>query len=391
MSPELADLPPPSQGISLRIGAKRFIKNRLMDVRANRFLDGFSPAGRECLISFLIHENYPDGAYLFHEGEQADGLYLVLDGEVQIVKVAGSRERVLGSFHPGDFLGEVAVLDGFGRSTGARAVGEVAIAKVPREPLLRVLATEPVALTLKLFQQVLAHLRKTNELFVQEVLHKEKLSLVGEMANSLMHDLRNPLSGIRLVSELITLRHSDAETIESCERIRLQCDRIAGMAGELLEFSRGESTLHVHATTTTALLRQFEVFNEEYMKRSGIEFTLDAKEAGIEIDSMRMQRLLQNLVANAVEAIGKTPQGRIEVRAGKQDGVFFLSVRDNGPGIPEAVRDRLFEPFVTHGKKHGTGLGMAIAQNIVAAHRGAITFETATGQGTTFLVRIPQK
>ena len=60
------------------------------------------------------------------------------------------------------------------------------------------------------------------------------------------------------------------------------------------------------------------------------------------------------------------------------------------PGIPEAIRDTIFEPFVTHGKKGGTGLGMAIARNVVTAHGGTITFETEAGKGTTFFVKLPQ-
>jgi len=65
-------------------------------------------------------------------------------------------------------------------------------------------------------------------------------------------------------------------------------------------------------------------------------------------------------------------------------------VRDNGPGIPDEIRGRIFDPFVINGKKGGSGLGLAIANNIVTAHRGKITFETQAGQGTEFLIRIPQ-
>jgi signal transduction histidine kinase len=65
-------------------------------------------------------------------------------------------------------------------------------------------------------------------------------------------------------------------------------------------------------------------------------------------------------------------------------------VRDNGGGIPSEIKDRLFEPFVTHGKENGTGLGLAIVRNVVTAHRGAITVETEPGQGTEFIIRLPQ-
>jgi signal transduction histidine kinase len=359
-----------------------------MDVHNNRFLEGFSSKGRESLVSHAIYQTLAPGAYLFRDGDPADGICLVLEGEVEIVKAAGGREQVLGVFKAGDYLGEVAVLDGFGRSTDARAKGEVKTATIPSAPLLEVLETEPVALTLRLFQNVLNHLRKTNERFIQEVVRKEKLSLVGEMASSLMHDLRNPIAGIHLAADLVTMTHDDDETVHCCNNIRLQCDRVVAMAGELLEFSRGETKLDLKPTEPTAFMRQFTSLNEYYLRRTGIKFSFKAEPGAIKIDSMRMMRLLQNLVSNAVDVLRGKPGGHIDIQSGVQDSFFFLSVADNGPGIPEEIRDRIFEPFVTHGKKGGTGLGMAIAQSVVTAHGGTISFETGP-KGTTFHVKLP--
>ena len=361
-----------------------------MDAHANRFLEGFSEAGRDCLVSYMIQQDLEKGTYLFREGDAAYGVCLVLKGQIEIVKAAGTSEKVLGCFEAGDYFGEVAVLDGFGRSTDARARENACIATIPSDILFQVLDGEPVALTIGLFQNVLKNLRRTNDLFVQEVVRKEKLSLVGEMASSLMHDLRNPIAGIHLASDLITMNHTDDETVHCCSNIRLQCDRVVAMAGELLEFSRGESKLDLSQTDTSAFLKQYITLNEEYFRTTGIKFSMEADPAPIEVDSMRLLRLVQNLVSNAVDALGKKPGGHIDVRARVIDSVFYLKVRDNGPGIPDAVKDRIFEPFVTHGKKGGTGLGMAIAQSVVKAHRGIISFVTAKGEGTEFVVKLPQ-
>jgi signal transduction histidine kinase len=232
--------------------------------------------------------------------------------------------------------------------------------------------------------------RTTNDLYVEQVVRKEKLSLIGEMANALMHDLRNPLSGITLASELITMIHTDEETSDCCAKIRLQCDRVTDMAGELLEFSRGETKLHLKRTDTNALIRQFIAYNEDSFNQSGVKVNIENEPAEIEVDSMRLLRVLQNLVSNAVHAVKSRTDGRVDVRAWVRDSILCLSVRDNGSGIPDEIKDRLFEPFVTHGKQGGTGLGLAIVQNVVTAHRGKIAVETETGQGTEFLIRIPQ-
>ncbi len=108
------------------------------------------------------------------------------------------------------------------------------------------------------------------------------------------------------------------------------------------------------------------------------------------VDTVRLQRLLQNLVTNAVEAVTGRPGACIELRAWAEGSDFYLEVYDNGPGIPDAVKARIFEPFFTHGKKGGTGLGMAIVQNVVMAHHGTIALETGPEQGTRFLIKLPQ-
>lgn len=362
-----------------------------MDAQDNRFLEGFSPAGRDCLLQHMIYQTIQSGKYLFREGDPASGVCLVLSGQVEIVKTAGTHEEVMGSFKAGDYLGEVAVLDGHGRSTDARAKdGEAMVATIPSEVLLEALDKEPVALTIGLFQNVLNHLRRTNNLFVKEVVRKEKLSLVGEMASSLMHDLRNPIAGIHLAADLVSMTHTDKETVHCCDNIRLQCDRLVAMATELLEFSRGETRLDRTRTETTTFLRQFASLNEEYFRRTGISFSFQADPAPVDIDSMRMMRLLQNLVSNAVDALSGRPGSRIDISITVKDAVVAMIVKDNGPGIPDVIKDRLFEPFVTHGKKGGTGLGMAIAHSVVTAHGGTITFESGPAIGTTFFVQLPQ-
>jgi signal transduction histidine kinase len=361
-----------------------------MDVRANRFLEAFSPGGRERLVGHLIYQDFKPGDYLFREGDPAQGVALVLEGAVEIVKATGGDEHLLTVVESGDFLGEVAVLDGQGRSTDARARGNLTLAWIPTTDLMEVLISEPATLTLRLFQNVLNLLRKTDDLYVQEVVHKEKLSLIGEMASSLMHDLRTPVQVILSSIEFIRLMHPDTDTVDCCAKMEAQCDRLAAMAGELLEFSRGETKLNLERTDTSTLIRQFVAYNEDTFRPIGVTLVVEDEPAEIEIDSTRMQRVLQNLVSNAMDAMKSRYGGRINVSAWVADSILNLSVRDNGPGIPAEIRNRLFEPFVTHGKKGGTGLGLAIVKNVVKAHRGKITFETQAGQGTEFLIRLPQ-
>jgi signal transduction histidine kinase len=362
-----------------------------MEMPDHHFLQGFTPDARERLLAAMVRRDFVDGEYLFRQGDPADGVYLVLAGEVEIVRTAGAQEKVLDRIESNDYFGEVAVLDGLGRSTAARARGTTSVAKVPGEDLLVVLASGPGSLTLSLLKHVLTHLRKATDMVVSEVVHKEKLSLVGEMASSLMHDLRTPVSSIRLSADLINVAAANGKVPQWCDGIRLQCDRLVGMAAELMEFSKGESRLCLARTTITAFLDQFRNLNEGFLQPAGMDVIFKAEPGEMEIDVMRMQRVLQNLVTNAIEALDGTPKPRLEIRAWVKDAQFHLAVEDNGPGIPEAIQSRIFEPFVTHGKTKGIGLGMAIVRNIVTAHGGNIQFDTTPGRGTTFLVSLPQR
>ncbi|MCE0484567.1 MAG: cyclic nucleotide-binding domain-containing protein [Methylacidiphilales bacterium] len=323
-----------------------------MDAHANKFWEGFSPQGKERLLASMVLEGYPDRAYLFREGDVADGVCMVLHGHVEILIRVGSQEQILGHFDEGEFLGEVAVLDGGKRSTCARAHGPVTVGKIGKELLLEVLLEQPASVTLHLFQLLLSSLRRTNNLFVGEILHKEKLSVVGEMASSLMHDLRNPLTGIRLSADLMSLKDPEnPETARCCDGIRFQCDRVMAMTRDLLRFSKGDSSLHIDRTTTTTFLERFKGLHLDYFKETELAWEITAEPAEIEIDEMRCLRLLQNLVTNAVEALAGNPDGRIKIRGWVEDSMFNLSISDNGPGIPEAIRALVFQPFVTYGKK----------------------------------------
>jgi signal transduction histidine kinase len=364
--------------------------NSIMEANANKFWANFSPEAKSRLQSTVVLESYLDHDYLFHENDPADCVCLVLSGDVEVLRQVGNREHILGHFKEGEFLGEVAALDGGGRSACARAHGPVTVGKVPKELLMEALLQEPASVTLALFQQMLGYLRYTNSLFAGEVLNKEKLAVVGEMASSLMHDLRNPLTGIRLAADLMAMKSpGNAETMHCCEGIRFQCDRIMGMTRDLLHYSKGDTALQPERTTTTAFLERFQTLHEDYLREAGIPCEISSDVADIEIDDLRCLRLLQNLLTNAVEALMGLPGGKLQIRGWVEEGMFNLSVADNGPGIPPSIRDRVFQPFVTSGKKGGIGLGMAIVHNVVNAHHGKVKVETSEA-GTRFLIQMPQ-
>jgi hypothetical protein len=105
-------------------------------------------------------------------------------------------------------------------------------------------------------------------------------------------------------------------------------------------------------------------------------------------DDVKMERAIANLIKNAIEALGNG--GHIAVSSYADDHYAYIRIEDDGPGIPEAIRDKLFESFVTYGKKGGTGLGLAIVKSTVDMHHGKITCQAVSPRGTAFVIALPR-
>ncbi len=364
-----------------------------MDLASHKFFQSFSPEAAAVLQAQTEVIDLPAGSELFQEGDAPDGAYLVLEGQIDLVKKgADGSSRTLASSQAGEYFGEMGVFDGSPRSTGARAAGPVKLAKVASGPLLTTLNEAPGKSAMDFMQTLLGHLRQTNQRYMNDVVKKEKMSLVGEMANTIIHDIRGPFQSIQLASELLLSSHDDEETKDICNMIAAQITRVSVMAEELLEFSRGTPRLTMEVMDMEALFKEFQFLNRDMLKNAKIPVEFSTGSVAIQVDKHKMIRTVQNILNNAVEALKqhRPDTGKVIISAGPVAEHAEIRIIDNGPGIPESIRERLFEPFVTHGKKNGTGLGMAIVQSVVAAHQGNIFFETETGKGTTFVIQLPK-
>jgi two-component system sensor histidine kinase PilS (NtrC family) len=229
-------------------------------------------------------------------------------------------------------------------------------------------------------------------------LRAERLEAVAELSSSLAHEIKNPLASIRSsVEQLGRSKRANPDEKFLTSLVVRESDRLARLLSEFLDFSRVRATecrpldLRVVAAAAIRLVREHPDCPEDAV----IDLTGDP--TPMEGDEDLLHRVVSNLVLNAVQAKGKG--ARVEVRtspaASRQlpggagiENPVSLAVHDNGPGIPETLRARLFEPFVT-GRVGGTGLGLAIVQRAVDAHRGLILVDTSPGQGTTFTVYLP--
>ncbi|MCL1470888.1 ATP-binding protein [Argonema antarcticum] len=361
-----------------------------MDLKEHQFISYFEPEQAAQLCRLAIVENFHAQKIIFEEGEIPDFLYLILAGQVEFRKISPSEKyQTFALAKPNEFFGEFGVLDGQPRSAQAIVCGEATLAKIPRDSLMEILNNTKGRVVLKLLGYIVQQLRATTSQYVNQMIHQEKMALVGEMVNTIIHDFRSPVTGIHLASVMLKEQHPDEETIEWCDIIQAQVKRMLGMAEEALEFANGNALVNKEPVNLTLFVQHFEKLNRLYFKDSKVEFAFKATDVVANVDENKLMRVLQNLVGNAVEAFNGRG-GRIEISAWAKDKWAELTISDNGPGIPEAIREKLFDPFVTYGKRGGTGLGTSIAKSIIEGHGGQISFQSNSDEGTTFYIRLPR-
>lgn len=326
---------------------------------------------------------------VFEEGTIGDAMYIVERGSVAISKrTAQNKDVPLWTVTPGEFFGEMAIVDGGPRSARAICTEPSELRILRAGDLGRLLLLSP-HVSFNLMRRITNHLRETDTRLVAQIVYQEKMAMVGQMAGGIIHDFKSPMSVIRLSAEMIESGRNKDRIPKDCQTIQRCIDRMVGMAEELLDFSRGRINLDRKPTAPDTWLNELRELLQPLLQGKQITLQVESKTTDpLPIDGNRMIRAVYNLSSNAIDAMTDNG-GSLTLRLTRPDTQFLLEVIDTGPGIPEEIRDRLFDAFVTHGKKNGTGLGTAISKKIIEEHGGSIAFTTATGKGTTFQIHLP--
>ena len=225
---------------------------------------------------------------------------------------------------------------------------------------------------------------------LEERLESERLSTIGRMISTIVHDFRNPMTAIRGYAAMIEEVDLGPERRKQCAHLVVEeTDRLNGMIDEILEFTRGgPSRLKRRQVGVEELLAKLQRLIEPDMASRGIRFTSELGYAGtVSVDLDRILRAMLNIASNALDAM--EPGGTFAVRSRGRDGLVEIDLSDTGRGIPAELQPRIYEPFFTHGKPRGIGLGMSITRKIVEEHGGRIRLESELGRGTTFTVCLP--
>jgi signal transduction histidine kinase len=237
------------------------------------------------------------------------------------------------------------------------------------------------------FQTMVESLRASQA----ELLKAERLAVTGKLAASVAHEIRNPLTSLRMTMELLQQRaaHTDAPTQEAYRIVLNEIDRLSLAVEELLTFARPRPPRRVPSDLNKLVTETLHLLERQlaHAKVQAVPELDPGMPPALAFDPHKVRQLLVNLILNAQQAIIR--DGSLSVRtrwdAGSRQAV--LSVEDNGPGLAPEVRAKLFDPFVST-KPDGGGLGLAIAKQVAEEHGGSISCESVPGK-TVFTVVLP--
>lgn len=221
-----------------------------------------------------------------------------------------------------------------------------------------------------------------------ELERRRRLETIGQLLTGVLHDLRGPMTVIAGFSELMATEPSVEARKDMATRILGQLEHLKAMQKETLAFARGERTVLMRKVFLHTFLSDVQQQLAHMLKGTKVELKVIAAYTGAaRLDETKLMRALFNLTRNALEAM--PDGGKIQVNVEREGEDMIFRVADNGPGIPEEIADKVFESFVTSGKKNGTGLGLAIVRKIAEEHGGTATFKSKPGKGSTFEIRFP--
>lgn len=218
---------------------------------------------------------------------------------------------------------------------------------------------------------------------------KARLAALGQMISGILHDLRTPMTIISGYAQLMATEPDEAERRKSAEIVLKQLDHINAMARETMAFARGDREILIRKVYLHQFVEEVAEHLQRELEEQGIELRVQANYKGAaRMDEIKMKRAIYNIARNAAQAMPEG--GRFTFGVDKEDRHIVFRFTDTGGGIPEDVAGRLFQSFVSRGKKEGTGLGLAIVKKVVDEHGGEISFRSRPGKGTTFTLRIPE-
>ena len=227
-----------------------------------------------------------------------------------------------------------------------------------------------------------------NASLVEKLLQTERVSSLGKMANFLIQDIKKPVLVSKRYAEHLRSKEFPQEIYQVIDMLTEQLSHVADIVQTTSSYSQGTSLLRTVATSLNQLLDDYcgrieslvTTRNCSIMK----EFGDDVK---VKVDIKEFNQCFTHIVKNACDAMPEG--GTIKISTRKESSNIKISFKDFGLGIPDTMKDKIFEPFMSHGKKEGTGLGLSITKKLVEDHGGTIEVHSELGEGADFVITLP--
>jgi two-component system sensor histidine kinase HydH len=228
----------------------------------------------------------------------------------------------------------------------------------------------------------------------EEVARHKRLAALGKLSAGIAHEIRNPLSSIRGLAQFVYNSFSSTdERKEDLNTIIQEVDRLNKLVVQVLDFAKLKKPNLTRFSLNDLIRKIAELFKLE-IKDKQIKFSLELSPdiSQIQADEDQVRQILMNVIINAIQAISK--EGEIKIKTEKAllkgESAIKLIIEDSGVGIPERDFTQIFDPFFST-KEKGSGLGLSIAYKLIEAHQGEIKVESKEGEGTKFVIFLPQK
>jgi signal transduction histidine kinase len=235
------------------------------------------------------------------------------------------------------------------------------------------------------FARMRTGLRESQKVLLQA----ERLATIGRMASSISHDLRHHLVAVLANAEFLMGNRKPEERQELYIELRAEVGQMTDLIESLLELSKPRDSLRLSRVSLDGVVQRAVQMVRAYTKFCEVEVSVNLSPVEGWFDPNKLQRVIQNLLVNAAEAVSPTEGGNIQVLLVKRDHFAEIRVSDSGRGIPDDLRDKVFDAFVSYGKENGTGLGLTVVQKIVQDHGGTACVESTSTAGTVMLVSLP--
>ncbi len=376
----------------------------VVNVDATAVAELRQPASLEALLEEITSAS-PEIAYTTFTHEEGRLAFGDLPAEPLASPSPGERERVVEGRPVLEFATNVPLAEGEAAELrlGMRLDG---VRRVEQRMVLRLLAALLAAGTLVALAFGLTGLRRRYGVLSEKharaeaaLRRRDRLAAMGELASTVAHEIRNPLNAVGLTAQRLRREFLDARPSEETPADRAEAEELLGvMADEtkridrivqqFLDYARPPA-LRIEPTDLGALVRDLGERLRAQAESRGVSLEIDTAAAGsAQVDPAQLRQALDNLVRNAVDATDDGGQVTVVART-RRDG-HAIEVRDTGRGIEPDHLAKIFDLYFTT-KPEGTGVGLAVTQQIVTAHEGAIEVDSEPGAGTTMTVRLPRR